>query len=149
MLPVPQLVERCRSAGMRMTPQRRAIFEFLEGNTDHPTAEAVFRAVHRRHPGISLATVYNTLDTLERLGELDRLELGGAAERFDPEVRPHQHFHCTRCGRVEDLFGDVPTPAVEGPVGCRVDRVRVQLVGLCATCRGRERPARRRGSSPQ
>ena len=127
-----------------MTVQRQAIFEYLWGNTGHPTADAIFHAVRRRHPGVSLATVYNTLETLERLGEVDRLDLGGEAERFDPDVRPHAHFVCSACGEVEDVSTGVPAPGVEGPAGARVDRVRVQLVGLCAACRKSERAPRRR-----
>ncbi len=134
MQPIEQLVERCRAAGMRMTPQRQAIFRYLSGNLAHPTAEAIFRAVRRRYPGLSLATVYNTLETLCRLGEIDRLEAGGGAERFDPEVRPHHHFNCRRCGKVQDVFVDVPVPELAALPGCRVDRVQVQLVGLCEAC---------------
>ena len=146
MRPIEQLVERCRTAGMRMTPQRRAIFQYLWSNEAHPTAEDIFRAVKRRHPGLSLATVYNTLETLQRLGEIDRLDLGaggGGAERFDPEVRPHHHFNCERCGRVQDVFADVPVPKLEALPGCRVNRVQLQLTGLCEAC-GRRRASKKK-----
>jgi Fur family transcriptional regulator, peroxide stress response regulator len=132
--PLEQLVERCRGAGMRMTPQRRAIFRYLSGNSAHPTAEDIFRAVRRRHPGLSLATVYNTLETLHQLGEVGRLDVGGGAERFDPEVRPHHHFNCRRCGKVQDVFAELPVPHLGALPGCRVDSVQVQLIGLCQDC---------------
>src|SRR5579863_3475160 len=109
---------------MRMTPQRRAIFRYLSGNQAHPTAEEIFRAVRRRHPGLSLATVYNTLETLHELGEVGRLELGGGAERFDPEVRPHHHFNCRRCGKVQDVFADLRLPEPAALPGCSVDRIQ-------------------------
>jgi Fur family peroxide stress response transcriptional regulator len=125
---------------MRMTPQRRAIFRYLSGNQAHPTAEEIYRAVRRQHRGLSLATVYNTLETLHRLGEVGRLDLGGGAERFDPEVRPHHHFNCLRCGEVQDVFAKVPVPRFAALPGCRVDRVQIQWVGLCQECSRRPAP---------
>ncbi len=135
MSPVEELIARCRDAGMRMTPQRRAIFEQLSGNREHPTAEEIFRAVRRRHRGLSLATVYNTLETLARLGEVVRHGMGTGAERFDPETRPHHHFVCSGCGAVEDVFGDLPVGKLVPP-GCRLDRAELRLTGLCRACGG-------------
>ncbi|MHB8416786.1 MAG: Fur family transcriptional regulator [Myxococcales bacterium] len=142
---IERIVERCREAGMRMTPQRRAIFRYLSGNQGHPTAEDVFRAVRRKHPGLSLATVYNTLETLSWLGEVARLDLGGAAERWDPEVRPHHHFLCEACGHVQDVFAELRLPALEGLGDVELRRIQLQLSGLCGTCKG-NRSAR---SGPQ
>jgi Fe2+ or Zn2+ uptake regulation protein len=136
MLPTRQLIERCRKAGMRITSQRMAIFECLSGNKSHPTAEEIHRSVKRRHRGLSLATVYNTLEALHHLGEVARYDLGGAAERFDPEVRPHHHFSCRNCGKVHDVFG-APAPATSLPEleGYDVESVQVAMVGICPTCR--------------
>jgi Fe2+ or Zn2+ uptake regulation protein len=52
-------------------------------------------------------------------------------------MRPHHHFNCERCGKVQDVFADVPVPAFVGLPGCRVDRVQMQLVGLCEACSSR------------
>ncbi len=135
MQPVDALIAHCRAHGMRMTVQRRAIFQYLWGNTKHPTAEEVFQAVQERYPGVSLATVYNTLETLTQMGEIQRLDLGGAAERFDPDVRVHHHFTCSGCGQVLDYFAVLPEDVFAGPPGARVDRVQLHAVGLCADCR--------------
>jgi Fur family peroxide stress response transcriptional regulator len=135
MLPLRQLIERCRGAGMRITSQRMAIFEFLSQNTSHPTAEEIHRAVKGRYRGLSLATVYNTLETLSRLGEVARRDLGGAAERFDPEVRPHHHFSCRRCGAVQDVFGELGPASLPQLEGYQVESVQVAMVGTCPACR--------------
>jgi len=141
-----ELIDTCRAAGMRVTAQRRAIFEVLVGNGQHPTAEEVFRAARRKARGLSLATVYNTLETLHSLGELGRLRLPGGgprdatkgtgttADRFDSETRPHHHFRCERCDRVFDAFGDLPLPQLEGLEGCQVSRVELSLAGRCSAC---------------
>jgi Fur family peroxide stress response transcriptional regulator len=135
MLPTRELIERCRKAGMRITSQRLAIFECLSGNTSHPTAEEIYKSVKRRHRGLSLATVYNTLETLEHLGEVARYDLGGAAERFDPEVRPHHHFTCRECGAVRDIFGTLEPASVPQLDGYDVESVQVAMVGTCPACR--------------
>ncbi|HUB06708.1 MAG TPA: transcriptional repressor [Myxococcales bacterium] len=130
---------------MRMTPQRLAIFRYLEGNSGHPTAEDVYRAVRRKYPGLSLATVYNTLETLSRLGEVARHDLGGGAERWDPEVRPHHHFTCEGCGGVRDVFAELRLPEFEGLGAATVHRAQLQLSGLCEACQStvKHRSARR------
>jgi Fur family transcriptional regulator, peroxide stress response regulator len=140
MQPLEEIIERCRAAGMRMTPQRRAIFRYLEGNQQHPTAEDVHRAVRQKHPGLSLATVYNTLETLNGLGEISRQDLGGGAERWDPEVRPHHHFTCEVCGGVHDVFAELQLPELAGLGAATVRRAELQLRGLCEACQGSPKP---------
>jgi Fur family transcriptional regulator, peroxide stress response regulator len=137
MRPATELIERCRAAGMRVTAQRRAIFGVLERNRAHPTAEDVYRAARRRARGVSLATVYNTLETLQMLGEVGRHRLDAGGDRFDPEVRPHHHFRCTGCGGVRDAFGDVETPHLAGIAGCEIECVEVVLTGQCEDCRSK------------
>ena len=122
---------------MRVTAQRRAIFSVLEGNRSHPTAEEVYRAARRRARGVSLATVYNTLETLQALGEIGRHRVDGGGDRFDPETRPHHHFRCNRCGNIADAFGEVQTPALAGLEGCEIQQVEVILSGQCEDCRTR------------
>lgn len=144
MRPPDELVEKCRAAGLRVTAPRRAIFELLAGNTEHPTAEELYRTLRRRHRGLSLATVYNTLDTLHALGEISRHHLGPGADRFDPEVRPHHHFRCDGCGRVRDGFGAVALPRLDGLEGCAVERVELALSGLCSTCSASRRRSKKK-----
>ena len=121
-----------------MTPQRQAIFAHLAGNRSHPTAEEIHRAVRRQHRGLSLATVYNTIETLHALGEVARHDLGSAAVRFDPEVRPHHHFICARWGGIEDVFTELPLALLAGPPGARVDSVELRLAGVCRDCQALE-----------
>ena len=68
MQPLPQLMARCRGRGVKLTPQRLAIFEYLSRHPGHPTAEEVYRAVLARYPTLSFATVYKTLELLAEMG---------------------------------------------------------------------------------
>jgi Fe2+ or Zn2+ uptake regulation protein len=134
-----ELTERFRAAGRKITPQREAVFRVLAGNERHPTAEAIHAAVVAELPMVSLRTVYQVLNDLADLGELQVLELGTGAARFDPNVDAHHHLVCTVCGKVRDLYDhdldgvQVPTGREQGFV---VERADVVFRGRCDTCRG-------------
>lgn len=131
-----QLTDRFRSQGLKVTPQRQAIFRILHRNEAHPTAEAVHAEVVRRMPMVSLRTVYQTLNDLTAMGELGQLDVGTGSARFDPNLAPHHHLVCDRCGRVDDLAVDYPGVAV--PAGSATDfevtRTEIVFRGYCASC---------------
>lgn len=126
---------KIKSAGLRMTPQRMAIVEFLEGNTDHPSAEDIFRAVSKKFPGISIATIYNTLDILRKKGLIEILEIDPERKRCDPNIQPHHHFICKRCKRIHDIFRDIRIDMPEEELrGFRIYGSRIEFFGLCERC---------------
>ena len=127
-----ELTERFRSNGRKLTPQREAVVRALAGNEGHPTAEAVYAAVSRELPNVSLRTVYQALNELVALGEVRALDLGTGAARFDPNVDRHHHLLCERCGLVRDVYTDV-VPAPPAP-DFTVERADVVFRGTCQTC---------------
>ena len=133
-----------RSRGLKVTPQRECIFTVLDGAVGHPTADAVYAEARKRMPTISLKTVYQTLNDLTDMGEIQALDLGTGSSRFDPNVGPHHHLVCTRCGKVRDVTTDVATVGLpQGEIqGFVVGTAEVVLRGLCASCRAaRPEPA--------
>lgn len=124
-----------REAGLRLTPQRRAVIDVLAGDTSHPLAEDVARRVSDRMPGVSLSTVYKTLHEFAALGLVRELGLPGAM-RFDPNSSPHAHLMCDSCNTVVD----VPLPPetydalVASAEGARLDLVEITLRGHCRAC---------------
>jgi Fur family peroxide stress response transcriptional regulator len=145
------LLATLRSAGLKITPQRMAIAECLAGDATHPTAQELYERLRERFPSMSVATVYNTLSALDSVGHCRRLEMGGAI-RFDPNVAPHDHAVCERCGAIRDVaIGGGIAPALGGGAmsgaagegdeprpcdlpGFRVDRVERIYRGVCARC---------------
>jgi Fe2+ or Zn2+ uptake regulation protein len=127
-----ELSQRLRAEGRKVTPQREAVIRVLSGNEGHPTADAVHAAVVAELPMVSLRTVYQVLNDLSELGEIQAIDVGTGAARFDPNVDPHHHLVCTVCGRVRDVPA-LPVPAVEVG-GFVVERAEIVFRGRCETC---------------
>jgi Fur family peroxide stress response transcriptional regulator len=129
----------CRDKGLKVTPQRTAVYQILIGTTDHPSAEAVFREVREVFPNISLDTVNRTLLTFNEVGLAVAVEGSGDARRFDGDTGSHQHFKCIRCKRIID-FHHEPFDRISVPKGLAdkfvVLRTTVYVEGLCDRCRG-------------
>ena len=127
----------CRSKGLPLTIQRRAVFQAVLERDDHPTADQIFEVVNERIPGISRTTVYRVLDTLLDLREIRRVECTGNPTRFDGGTHRHDHVICRRCGWVADVetsdLDELPLP--EGkPQGFQIDEYTIQFAGMCPEC---------------
>jgi Fe2+ or Zn2+ uptake regulation protein len=131
------LTRAFRDRGLRVTPQRQAIFRLLHGDDSHPTVESLHEAARRTMPTISLKTVYQTVHDLEEMGEVAVLDVGTGSVRVDPNVEhAHHHMICTSCGKVRDVLVDVGAlrvPARERD-GFTLDEVEVHFRGTCAEC---------------
>ena len=131
------LAAALRQRGQRSTPQRLAIARVLTDLDRHVTAERVHAEVSARMPGVSLPTVYATLDLFEELGLVRRVRAGTGPALYDPRPEDHGHFACRRCGRVTDLDAHVemaPALAAARSAGLSADRAEVVVTGLCENC---------------
>lgn len=121
-----------RSAGLRLTPQRRAVVHALAGNRTHPTAEEVARCVNESLPGVSLSTIYNTLHEFAQVGLVTEIEAGRSL-RFDAETDEHAHLICASCGTVTDVALERPLlEALSASAGTSIDAVT--MYGVCGKC---------------
>ncbi len=124
-----------KAVRLKRTPQRLAILEYLEGNTSHPSAEDVFRAVSKKYQSMSFATVYNTLHVLTQAGMLRELTIDPERKRYDPDTSGHHHLICIACGRIADVPGAV---SVELPRATAQDftllESHVEFYGYCSVC---------------
>jgi len=136
---VDELTERFRDQGLRVTPQRRAIFGLLQGDASHPTVEALYERARAAMPTISLKTVYQTVHDLEAMREVELIHLGTGSVRVDPNVEhAHHHLICTVCGRIRDVLVDVRDLrlAARDRRGFTVADVEVHFRGVCEDCAG-------------
>ena len=121
--------------GLRLTPQRRHVYEVLMAKRDHPTATEVFIRAQKRMPSISLATVYNCLETMVGNGLVKAVHVDREPTRFCANLREHGYFHCTECGHVSDIeFSETRDKGWKLPSGFLVAQHDVTLRGLCADC---------------
>jgi Fur family peroxide stress response transcriptional regulator len=121
--------------GLRLTPQRFAVMDYLVHHPVHATAEEIAVSINRRDPRASRATVYNSLRALVHAGLVREVALEGRAARFDANLGRHHHFVCDRCGKLEDIdWFDVP--GLNRAVAPRAVRdYELVLRGLCSACR--------------
>jgi Fur family peroxide stress response transcriptional regulator len=138
----------CRAHGLSVTHQRLALFEALAASRMHPSAEQLHRMVRRRIPTLSLATVYKNLEALRAIGAVSDVNVLHEQGRFEAALpgtgagKPHYHLVCIACRKVCDLPEEsLPALRVEprDAQGFEVQAVRVQVEGLCASCKAARR----------
>ncbi len=127
-----------KQAGLRITQQRLAICELLANSDQHPTAQMIFERLRIEYPTLSLATVYNTLETLECLGAVNSLgSAGDDAVHYDADTSPHVNLACVSCHRVIDLPSQhvhALDDEVTASSGYQIVGARVLYYGLCSEC---------------
>lgn len=134
---------------MRVTPQRVVLHRALLELDRHVTADELLVAVGDRLPNVSLPTIYATLDLLEELGMVRRVQRAGTT-LYDPRTDAHHHLVCTVCGSIEDVDGELETAALEraaGRSGFAAERVEAVVHGRCAACSAATVAATAAGSS--
>lgn len=126
-------------AALKYSRQRESIKHFLAETKEHPTADTVYLHVKKQFPNISLGTVYRNLNLLTDLGEAIKIPTPDGGDRFDGCVTPHNHFLCTRCGRLLDLdldmssIEEVNRLAAENFNG-RIESSSTLFYGECSDC---------------
>ncbi|MBN2415995.1 transcriptional repressor [bacterium] len=132
----------CRQHGLKITPQRTAIYQAVITSPNHPAADDIFRIVKREFPRISFDTVNRTLLTFNQIGLLTVAESYRGARRFDPNVEDHHHLHCLKCGKILDFtcdaFDHLTVPEQLNNQFARVLSSRVVFNGICQDCSDRK-----------
>jgi Fe2+ or Zn2+ uptake regulation protein len=134
---VDGLIKLFRQNGLKITPQRRVIFELLAENDSHPTADEIYQRVLSVMPEVSRTTVYNALHELVTLGELTAVEdLSDSGTRYDTNSSHHHHLFCMRCHALIDIsrdFEGVELPPQE-TAGYEIVKNQVTFYGICPDC---------------
>ena len=129
---VEGLAQTLADSGLRATPQREVVYSSLLTRRDHPTAEEVFSRVKVDMPTISLATVYNCLETLVQCNLIRQVNHERGPTRYCPNLRPHAHFYDEQTGSTIDV--DLPTPVLDQlksilPAGLNAAAVEITFRG--------------------
>lgn len=137
-------LQKLKSAGFRLTPQRKAILEAFLGEPEHLTPQQVFGRLEGSVPSLSLATVYNTLEIFEDVGLVNRINAHDGQTYFDPTVEPHHHAVCDTCGEIFDVHLEAESlqqlittsrTLHSGDNEFVVETATVWLRGVCTPCK--------------
>jgi Fur family peroxide stress response transcriptional regulator len=121
--------------GLRVTPQRLAVYEAVDMLHDHPTAEEVSQFIRKKNPDIATGTVYKTLDTLVAKDILRRVKTDSGLLRYDAVKDTHHHIYCTHCDRIEDYYDEDLNELLYSYFenkripSFRIEEIRLQIVG--------------------
>lgn len=131
-------IEHLQRHGIKPSPQRIAVMDYLLSSRVHPTADEIYMALSPTMPTLSKTTVYNTLKLLVEQGAVLNLGIDERNARYDGDTTPHAHFRCLKCGTVIDLYPH----QVEGlelvnhkQLGnLRIAETRLYYMGYCEHC---------------
>ncbi|MBD1911901.1 MULTISPECIES: Fur family transcriptional regulator [unclassified Leptolyngbya] len=130
------IIELLKAKGLRVTPQRFAVYANLCGRGDHPTAEQLLTDINQDVPIASQATIYTALQALQNVGLVREVLLEEGVARYDANVHPHHHFRCRCCGEIEDIawevFQGVNLSALRP--GLKAEQYEVAVQGVCDRC---------------
>lgn len=129
----------CREAGLKVTPQRVAVYAMLASVESHPSPEDVYAAIRRELPSVSLATIYKILDLFHAHGFIRRVSTERQVARYDARLEVHHHLICSKCGRIQDVL--LPEGASAGmhlpdSVDFHPSAYELLFHGLCGDCAG-------------
>ncbi len=130
----------CIEKGLAVTHQRQVIYAALLESSEHPNPETVYEKVREQIPSISLGTVYKNLKTFIDSGLIREVSLHHEAMRVNANVMPHHHLVCVKCKSISDLDEQDLDPVKlksKLPRGFRLQRISVEIHGLCAACAAR------------
>ncbi len=127
--------ELLREHGLKVTPQRVAVLEALDGLRNHPTADQIIEYIRANHPNVAIGTVYRTLETFAGRGLISRVQTEADVMRYDGVRGKHHHLYCADTERIEDYTDEALTSLIEEHFRRRkiknfiIDDIRLQLVG--------------------
>lgn len=135
MIKKEEIIRQLKRKGVRATPQRSAVLEFLSQDVNlHPTAETIFQALKGTFPSLSPATVYSSLQALKEAGLIQELTIRRDRISYDPIPEPHHHFYCEQCGRIFNIDISCPTARKGSFNGNKVTEVQAYFYGICSSC---------------
>ncbi len=122
----------------RNTIQSRLVLDAVKELANHPTADDVYNKVNKMHPSISRGTVYRNLNSLSETGNLLKISVPDAADRFDHTLGDHYHIKCVDCGEFIDVeleYAKKLDNEIAKLTGYDVFKHEIVFKGICEECR--------------
>ncbi|HLU20864.1 peroxide-responsive transcriptional repressor PerR [Lederbergia graminis] len=132
-----EAIHTLKETGVRITPQRHAILEYLIESMTHPTADDIYKSLEGKFPNMSVATVYNNLRVFREVGLVKELTYGDASSRFDFVTSDHYHVICEDCGKIVDFHYpglDAVEQLAAHITDFQITHHRMEIYGICPEC---------------
>jgi Fur family transcriptional regulator, ferric uptake regulator len=142
---IEKLKSNLKEKGYKLTPQRRAIVDnIIKNEGSHLTTEELYDLVKKECPEIGLATVYRTVQLLDDMGVVSKLDLNDGCYRYElvheEENHHHHHLICSDCGKVIEVQGDlleVLEHEIESKYDFKIKNHSVKFYGICNECKNK------------
>jgi len=129
------IIKALKECGLKVTPQRIAVFDAVINLNNHPTAENVTEFIKANHPNIATGTVYKTLETLVQCGIIKRVKTDSDVMRYDAIIEKHHHLYCSESDRIEDFYDNELNAILENYLknkkipNFKIEDIKLQIVG--------------------
>ncbi len=133
---IENITATLKSKGLRVTPQRLAVYANLLSRSDHPTVEQILEDLNQDFPISSQATVYSSLQVLRGVSLVKEVLLDEGISRYDANMEEHHHFRCSHCGAIEDIpSNNFATLDLSGlRKGLKPKSYEITVHGFCDCC---------------
>jgi Fur family transcriptional regulator, peroxide stress response regulator len=121
--------------GLKVTPQRIAVFEAIINLRNHPTADNIIEFIRKNNPHIATATVYKVLDALTDNGLIKKVKTEKDIMRYDAILESHHHLYCSASDRIEDYNDEELNKMLEsyfakkGIPDFQIEDIKLQIIG--------------------
>lgn len=136
-----QSLAQLKKQGIRITPQREIILDYLITHHNHPSVDTIRDGIETKLPNLSMATIYNTLKLLVDNGLVIELPNNDGGIRYDYFGMPHYHAICENCGKIIDIFDDEYPELVKhvqsftrDKTGYLITGTQLEVTGICPEC---------------
>lgn len=117
------------------TKQRKLISDIIKSSKEHMTAEEIYMKAKKIMPYIAIGTVYRNLGLMAEAGEIRRITMLNAPDRFDRSVHPHEHAICQNCGELYDVSISNLKEQLEKQTGIEILGYALSLKYICDKCK--------------
>jgi Fur family transcriptional regulator, peroxide stress response regulator len=128
------IVHTLKEHGLRVTPQRFAVYSNLLSRRDHPTVDQMLLELNSQGPVSSQATIYSSLQALQLVGLVREVHFEAGVGRYDANIQPHHHFCCNSCGSIEDVPWQAFADLDLSQVAAQAQTYEVVVRGTCQSC---------------
>jgi len=99
-----RIITALKNGGLKVTPQRLAVFDAVINLNNHPGAENIAAFIKKNHPNISTGTIYKTLEALVQCGIIKKVITDRGVMRYDAIIEKHHHLYCSETDRIKDYY---------------------------------------------